>query len=120
MSALFSQLLAAMRSLDAIVADWGNITLSFPTISGTNSDLVLSWTAGGARNISANYAGAGTLEYRINSGAWTTYTAPFSVSSGQTVGWRYAPANESVVVTVTDDARIQAIDTFTVSGSGYP
>lgn len=109
------------HGLDSIVANWADLVLTWPTTSGANADLALSWSIGGARNISATYAGSGTLQYRINSGAWTTYSSPFSVASGQALGWRYSQTNfESSIVTVRDDARGATIDTFVVSSTGSP
>lgn len=109
--------------LDAIsLTAWSDINLAHPTISGTNEDRTLTWSVGGARNISANVPGVGTLFYRINSGGYTTYSAPFSLSSGQTLGWRYqnGSGDESETITVTDDARAAAIDSFFVTKTGSP
>jgi hypothetical protein len=71
-----------------IVTPWSDITFSSPTTSGTSGDRTLSFS-GGARNITVNNTAGGTLEYRINSGAYTTYSGAFSVTSGQTLGWRW-------------------------------
>jgi hypothetical protein len=58
----------------------------------------------------------GTLSYRINSGAYTAYSSPFSLSSGQTLGWRYqSSGDEFSFVNVTDDARTALINSFFVS-----
>jgi len=123
MSILLAAFAAMGRSLDAAsLTGWSNIPLTHPTSSGTNEDRTITWSVGGARNISASYGGIGTLSYRIDSGSYTTYTTPFSLSSGQTLGWRYQNGlgDESETVTVTDDARGAALDAFFVSKSGSP
>jgi len=106
-------------ALDAVsLTPWSDIAISGGTIFGTNEDRTLTWSVGGARNISFAYDGSGTFQYRINSGSWVSYSSAFSLSSGQTLGWRYArdPGGDSGTATVVDDARSFAtINTFLAS-----
>ena len=110
-----------MGSLDAAsLTPWSDISFNNPTSSGTNEDRTLTWSVGGARNISASGSIVGSLEYRINSGSWTTYSGAFSFSSGQTLGWRYSSStNQSTSVTVNDDTRGAALDTFNLTVTGF-
>lgn len=107
----------------AISAVWSDILVAWPTTNGTNEDRTITWAVGGARTIKNGWATGGTLEYRINSGTWTTYTqggAGFSMTSGQTLGWRFTPGGDlgpgDAAVTVNGIA----LDTFTLQGSGFP
>lgn len=116
----------ASAALDAVSlsATWSDIPLTAPTTQGTNEDRTLTWSLGGARNVSVSTSGAAVisaLEYRINSGAWTAYGAAFSLTSGQTLGWRTntAGVNGTETVTVTDASRAATIDTYDVVGSGH-
>lgn len=108
--------------LDAMsLTGWSGIALVSPTVRSTNEDRTITWSVGGARNISLSTSAIGSIEYRINSGTYVTYTAPFSLSSGQTLGWRYTnPAmNETDSATVADSTRGSSIATFAVSSTGY-
>lgn len=103
---------------------WADITVTFPTSSGTNSDLQISWVgASGTRTVKHNWNSGGTLEYRIDAGTWTTYTqggSGFTITSGQTVAWRFTPGgNFSAVDT---EVRVDGVllDTFQLSASGFP
>jgi hypothetical protein len=111
------------RTLDAIsLTPWPDITVSSPASTGSNADRALTWSQGGARNISASYGGNGTLQYRINSGAWTTYAGAFSHTSGETLGWQITTIfdNQSATdVVVTDATRGATIDTFSITASGF-
>ena len=108
----------------ALSASWSGVTDDFGGGAGaTNEDRTITWTRGGARNFSANYSGGNTLEYRINSGSWVTYSTAFAVTSGQTVGWKYtASGNESGTITVTDASKGAALasGTFGYSAAGWP
>lgn len=103
-------------ALDAVsVTPWSDIIISGATVTGTNEDRTLTWAVGGARNISFSYTGTGTFEYRINSGSWVNYASAFSLSSGQTLGWRYTrdPGGDSGTATVVDDTNgFATIGTF--------
>jgi hypothetical protein len=117
---ILDALLGTLGLLDPITATWGPIDIVFPTSAGANSDVTVSFQSGGVRSLSATYGGQ-DLHYRINSGAWTAYAGPFSVTSGQTVGWRYSVSyNESFSLTVRDDTRGATISAFSVSASGFP
>jgi|688.fasta_scaffold00779_34 hypothetical protein len=103
----------------SISSAWSAIDLVYTTVNGTNEDRTITWTGGGTRNI--DYAGAsfGTFEYRIDSGSWLSYSSPFALSSGQTVGWRYTPTgDESVTIEVNVDSVL--LTSFGVSATGYP
>jgi len=94
---------------------FGNLTATAPaTATGNNVTLTYS---GPTRNISLSYAGVNTLQYRINSGTWTTYSVAFAVLSGQALQLRVltptSPEFESLTIT---DASIPAtIETVTVN-----
>lgn len=104
----------------ASLTPWSNISFHKPTSSGTNEDRTLTWSVGGARNISASGSIMGSLQYRINSGSWTNYSGAFSLSSGQTLGWRISSViNQSTSVTVNDDTRGAALDTFNLTVTGW-
>ena len=114
------------HQLDAMTlsATWSDITLAAPTVQGTNEDRTLTWGIGGARSISVAASGAAvlsSLDYRLDSGAWTLYSGAFSITSGQTLGWRANTAgiNGTETVTVTDATRSATIDAFDVIGSGH-
>ena len=123
--AVFSAM--AAPGLDAIShTGWSPISLTYPTTSGTNEDRTLTWTSGGTRDISLTDAGDGVdhnLQYRINSGVWTNYTSgTFSVSTGQTLGFRITAASTDFgyIVIITDTTRGSVVDSFTISQTGAP
>jgi hypothetical protein len=101
-------------------ATWSDLNVAYPPANANNEDRTVSWTVGGSRTIAANYSGSnGTLSYRINSGAWTSYTAGFSLSSGQTLAWRLVwSADEFGAFTVTENGRTLA--TIDYSATGIP
>lgn len=112
------------RSLDAIsLTGWSDVSFSAPTTQGDNEDRTLTWAVGpSSRTISAVEIGDAfmSLYYRINSGSWTIYSGPFSLTSGQTLAWRIeSDANQSGSVTVRDDTRGADIDTFNSTVTGY-
>lgn len=117
---------AAAGGLSAIAlsATWDDISFSAPTTtSADNGDRTLTFT-GAARDISASVTGdslSGGLEYRIDGGSWATYSTAFSVTSGQTVGWRINsyPVNSVSTVNVSDASRGVPLDSFTVTISGF-
>lgn len=116
--------LSGAGSLDAAsLTGWSDISLVHPTTSGTNEDRTITWSVGGARNISlSGVTGGYALSYRINSGSYVTYSTAFSLSSGQTLGWRVqsATVDASDILTVNDDTRGSAIDSFNVTKTGSP
>lgn len=121
--AAYGALSAGSPSLDAAsLTAWSGIALTHPTISGTNEDRAITWSVGGARNISASFSSVGTVSYRIDSGGYTTYSGAFSLTSGQTLGWRYQNGigDESETVTVTDASRGSVLGSFIVSKTGSP
>ena len=68
--------------------------------------------------ISAANSGFGFLEYRLDSGSYVTYSAPFSVNAlaGQTLNWRISAFAGTVTgtITVTNDSDASTtLDTFT-------
>lgn len=93
--------------------DWANISGANPTQSTTDETLD---GFSGSIDVSIVYTGAASVEYRINSGTWTTYSSAFSVDAGQTVGWRFTNfGSDSGTATVTNDTASQQLDTFTVT-----
>lgn len=100
---------------------WSDVADDFGApAGGNNEDRTLSWSVGGARNISCNYAGSETLQYRINTGSWTTYAGAFALSSGQTLAWKYiASANESGTIVPNDDTKGESLVSFGYSATGW-
>lgn len=97
---------------------WSGISAAFPASTGTNEDRAITW-AGGNRTVTADYAGGGTLSYRINAGSWTTYAGGFSLASGQTVAWRIGFAgDETGSVSVSVHSRLLA--SFPTTATGFP
>lgn len=97
--------------------NWANIG---PTSAGSGTNA--SQTVQGctiAITLSITNSGSGIVEYRLDSGSYVTYTAPFSVDArtGQTLDWRVspiAPGNVTGTVTVKNDSDGAAtLDTFT-------
>ena len=83
------------------------------TISGISPSITIGTTITG---------GAFTLQYSIAGGGFTTYSAPFAVSNGQTVRWKVTTFFETPVsgtVTVKNDSDGgTTLDTFTYTLSG--
>lgn len=103
----------------SLSASWSDLNRAYPPTAVNNEDRTVTWTVGGARTITANYSGGGTLSYRINSGAWTDYTAGFSLSSSQTLAWRLAfGGDESGSFTVSENGR--SLQTIGYSATGFP
>lgn len=125
---LVHHLLAAVSAaagLDTatLSAAWSALNDDFGApVGANNEDRTVSWSVGGARNFSCNYAGIGTLKYRINSGSWTTYAGAFSLSSGDTLAWQYiASADESgnfQPYDATKGANLGGVVTY--SSTGWP
>lgn len=116
-------LAAGGRGPVTLTGSWSGIGATFPTTTTTaTGDPTLTF-AGGARTISCIGNSTGTLEHRIDSGAWTTHGAGVAVTSGQTIGWRVTgcTANDSQTMTVRDASRGDAtIGTFSFSATGFP
>lgn len=83
------------QSRAVLASAWSAITFASPTSQGTNEDRAITW-GGGARTITTNWASGGTLEYRLDSGSYVTYSGGFSMTSGQTLGWRYQAGGSNV------------------------
>lgn len=100
--------------------NWGNISGS---TTGTNANQTINGTSGNI-TISMTYVGAAVIQYSLAGGAFTTYTAPFSVNglAGQTLRWQATtdggiPASGTVTVRNDSDGAA-VLDTFTVTLSG--
>lgn len=116
---MFLALIAAGGVPATISAAWSDITVASPSTQGANEDRTISF-GGGLRNVTCSYAGTQTLGYRIDSGSYVTYSGGFSLTSGQTLGWRYtASDNESPAVTVNVYVAGVLLDTFTVRAIGF-
>lgn len=101
-------------------AAWSDMTITWPGVVVTNEDRTVSWTVGGARTITAEYFGSNNLRYRINSGSWINYTAGFSLSSGQTLGWSFSAVSTNEFETITVKENTRTLDSFIIDASGYP
>lgn len=107
---------AMAQSTASISAAWSDLAASNPS-AASNEDRTITWAGGGSRTISVTYGGNNTLSYRIDSGSWTTFSAGFSFTSGQTLAWRTtSEATESTTVTV----RVNGVplDTFAINTTG--
>jgi hypothetical protein len=96
--------------------NWGNV-------SGFSSQANANQTIDGITSsitISITDVGTGVLTYyRINSGTYTLYTGPFTVSNGQTLNFRcdaFPSTTPTGTITVRNDSSGSAtLDTFTYS-----
>jgi hypothetical protein len=115
-------MMALGRAPAAISATWGNLNVTFGAgATANNEDRTITFGSG-SRTIKNSWASGGTLEYRIDSGSWTTYTeggAGFSLNHNQTLAWRYTGGgNASGTAAVTVNG--VALDDFTINASGWP
>ena len=55
---------------------------------------------------------------RINGGAWVSYTTGFSLTSGQTLGWKFESADNDSFTCAVKVANVP-LDTFNVVASGF-
>ena len=85
--------------------DWPNVTFILSgetesrTISGITSSITIS--------IGCEYCGdGGVLYYSLNGGSFVQYTAPFSVSNGQTLTWSVEdlPFGGARIINVINDS----------------
>lgn len=95
--------------------NWANISSATSPAANANQTV-----DGCSRSItiSAANSGSGFLEYRLDSGSYVTYSAPFSVNAlaGQTLNWRVSAFAGTVTgtITVTNDSDSSTtLDTFT-------
>lgn len=95
--------------------NWANISSASSPAANANQTV-----NGCSRSItiSAANSGSGFLEYRLDSGSYVTYSAPFSVNAlaGQTLNWRISAFAGTVTgtITVTNDSDSSTtLDTFT-------
>lgn len=104
-------------------AAWVDISAVSPAaLTNGTGDPTLTWS-GPSRLISVPTVAWGTMRYRINVGAWTDYTAPFSLSSGQTLGFMVNNVTTNGVNSakaVVDAAVGVVIGSFNAGASGYP
>lgn len=118
---MHAAIVAILNSAPASIASpWSDIVYASPTTNGTNEDRAISW-GGGSRTITNNWAAGGTLQYRLDSGSWTTYTqggAGFSMTSGQTLAWKYLDAS-NINTNATVYVNGVALDTFAITVTGY-
>jgi hypothetical protein len=95
--------------------NWANISSASSPAANANQTV-----NGCSRSItiSAANSGSGFLEYRLDSGSYVIYSAPFSVNAlaGQTLNWRISAFAGTVTgtITVTNDSDASTtLDTFT-------
>lgn len=92
--------------------NWADISGSSPV---STTDETLSGFSGSIDILFA-YGGFATVEYRIDSGSWTTYSGTFSISNGQTLGWRFTGSAEGPIsASATNDTISQFLDSFNVT-----
>lgn len=109
--------------LASIASPWADLSIVSPATQANTADEQITWIGGGSRRVLNSWASGGTLEYRLDAGAWTTYTqggTGFTMTSGQTLAWRMTlNANQSTVnANVTINGA--ALDTFSITASGFP
>lgn len=122
MSGALSMMMGAAALPPATLsASWSGVSDDFGApVGGNNEDRTITWDGAATRQFGCDYAGSNTLQYRLDAGAWTNYTTPFNVTSGQTLAWKYiAGSNESVTVMVRDHTRNADLEGFGVSASGW-
>jgi hypothetical protein len=98
--------------------NWANVSGASPqananqTVDGCSRSITISASASGGNT---------SLYYRIASGSYVFYSAPFSINAlaGQALNWRVncvVPGSAAGTVTVTNDSDGSAtLDTFTYS-----
>ena len=104
----------------SLSAAWNDISLvgNPPPPAGFTGARTLTWTGGGSRNISVIIGVDGTILYNINSTGYVAYTGPFTMTSGQTLQFRYARStfDDFGSVTVLDQTNSNAtVGSFTCS-----
>lgn len=102
-----------------ISAAWSDITDTFGPGGVTNEDRTITFI-GPARTVTAASPPSGTLAYRIDSGSYVTYSGGFSLTSGQTLGWRFAGSENLVATPVPVSVNGALLDTFNISATGWP
>lgn len=103
----------------AISAAWTDLAGSVGDPTVNNEDRTITF-GGGTRTITRSGGGAGvTWEYRIDSGAWTTYSGGFSLTSDQTLAWQATYSVNVTVTTVTVAVDGVTLDQFNSEASGF-
>lgn len=114
---------ASSGGVSSIVADWDDITLAHPTVTGYTDTIVLTFS-GGARLLYAEFEGVtpqiavkvGTAPYAVLASG-----ATFVVTSGEAVTFRFRASNdEDFVVSAYDYTGGGLIDTFNCQSTGFP
>jgi hypothetical protein len=85
--------------------DWPDVT--FTIIGETESQTISGITSSITISIGCEYCGdGGVLYYSLNGGSFVQYTAPFSVSNGQTLTWSVEdlPFSGSHIINVINDS----------------
>jgi hypothetical protein len=104
-------------------APWANIQLAenpspppeYIAASRANANVTLTLTGTRTAKVTYDVALTGTLNYRINSGTYTTVASggTFSVTNGDTLNFQYnETAGEGGNINFIDDATSSVIDTF--------
>lgn len=119
-----SMLLAAWAAMAGAASDVTPDAVNWANVSGVQPQANANQTINGITSsitISLSYVGDfPVIEYRINSGSYVSYAAPFSVSNGQTLNFRISvlplsgPAAGTITVTNDSDSGA-TLDTFTYS-----
>lgn len=102
----------------AVATAWSAITFASPTTQATNEDRAITWS-GGARTITNNWTSGGTLQYRLDSGSYVNYTAGFSMTSGQTLGWRYQAGGSNINAVSQVSVNGAVLGSFNIIVTGY-
>lgn len=119
MSILIATACAAGYTLEeaTLSASFDDIELTAPTTTGTNANVTLTYTTSSPRTFSISFSGVGTLQYRVNSGTYTSGSS-FSVATGDTLNFKYLNHTgiyESQTVTINDNTRGGSVGSFTVA-----
>jgi hypothetical protein len=104
----------------SISAPWSDISFSSPTANGSNEDRTIT----GSGTVYEGALGGNTiasLEYRINSGSWTSYPGAggFSITSGQTLAWRVTSAGGNQSAPANIFVNGNPLDSFQVTVTGF-
>lgn len=103
----------------SISSPWSDLVVAYPTDTDTTGARTITFGSGSRTVTVTGESVALSLEYSINGGAWTDYTAGFSLTSGQTLNWRGTfSQNSAGSCNVYVDGVL--LDTFAKTATGFP
>lgn len=110
---MIAAIITAMGGADLTpdAVNWADTSTTNPqsnanqTITGIDAPITISTTN----------SGIGALLYDLNGAGFTSYSAPFSVSNGQTLRWQLSGAGAGTITVKNDSTGGTTLDTFTYS-----